>query len=696
MTATLPLTAPKIAKVHCHHRADVWLNVWPGVTVRGVKMVRAKNPERRARCERDFIAFKETYFPHMYQDPNAYHIESALAKQAAVLTKDVVRIYKGEAAFRGIGKTTDCRVLAPWCLCYGHLSMMAFITANSSKAKDHITSIKYELQFNEALAEDFPELCLWVRSFGGDARKCKMIYPHCEWSDTVLGFPHNAWIFSASVEEALPGMNKNGRRPELIIFDDIETLPATKSVAMQETLEMRVMQEALHLPDINKRAIFWYICTIHAPRCLTQRLTDPTISPMWCGRRYGAVIKFPDRKDLWDIFEGLIRIEDETIKTFATPADTAVALGLSLEGFQKISPGEQRALAYYVANREIMDAGAEVLDAKRMPLWKCMLARALDENSFQCEIQNDPPADDESKSMQLDQDLILQRRIGEREGVVPAWASIVTIALDMGKYQCYWTAFAWDSEGKTSCVIAQGVIETDLNREGRYRQTDDVAKRQIQVAEAVNLALTRFELIVAAGFARSSGEIVKPRLVGADVGGTAEAQAWDGIVLRFCVARTGWVPLKGATWRDSTLTRALGRSWICETENNPFRRHDCNNDVYKTRLYDALTAPLRDSHGGLYPGACILHKDAPMELARQFTAEKHIEISLGEEVRSGKELRVGWNHITKIPNHWWDTGWMNCALADIWLYFHEYEKRARRAPNANQTPPKNGPVRRIY
>lgn len=348
--------------------------------------------------------------------------------------------------------------------------------------------------------------------------------------------------------------------------------------------------------------------------------------------------------------------------------DVCTLLNFAPAAFEKLEEGHRRALRFYAEHKAEMDEGAVVLDPQRLPLHQIMYERAiLGEKAWLCEVQQEPPKDENTKDLQLEIDLLIRRAVGLARGVVPAWAAHVLVALDLGRHKCYWQADAWDADFRSSCLIDQGSIETRLDEGSEYRMTDSEALRVVMVQTAIQHALDEAAQKFATGWpSEKTGEYVRPRAIGVDCGGTAEKFAWYETVLRFCAGRTQWLALKGSDWRERTADRALGRNWICEDKNNPGRRHDCNSDEYKSRVFHALAAPVWKVEGvEHFAGARFFHKDCPREYCRHLTAEKYVESIPKAEAPSGKEVKVGWNRLTNLPNHWWDTSWMTYAIADI-------------------------------
>ena len=633
-----------------------------------------KDIERRRRCRYDFLLFCKTYFPVVFYDLNRFHCEFAADLQRLILSKSPMLKMKAIAAPRGVGKTTLSVLAIIWAAVYGHSKFAIVFSSTSPNAAERLADIKSQILRNEVLFEDFPEICGPVREFGGDARAAAGARPGYPWSGDLIRLANGAYIASFGMDSAVAGRLKDFLRPDLLLVDDMETVDSVRSPTQTGTLRNRLLQEVMGLPGAGRHAVLLFICTIKTKHCISDELTNAKLNPEWRGVRYKALEKFPRREDLWNVFMESLKPDDR-----AVPADipaverdlpdeqAAQFLKIPWAQWLEFTDEHRAALRFYVQHKAEMDDGAELLDAKRLPLREVYYQRATKgDSAWSCEIQNDPPVDESIKDLQLEVDLLFKRAIGGPRRLVPAWGHFVTFAIDMGKYMCHWQADAWSADGRTSCLIDQGAQDTNLNQGGEYKMTDDQRRRDVMVDAAIRYALEALDQRASAGYARENGEFLLPVIIGVDCGGTADTLAWYEIVLRFCANRPRWFPLKGADWQMRKADRAMARNWICEAQNNPGRRHDCNADHYKTCVYNALAAPLLLSSGVLYPGTRVFHRETPHEYCRHLTAEKWVE-ELKEEAKSGKALKVGWNHVTRIPNHFWDTSWMSFALADIYM-----------------------------
>jgi predicted phage terminase large subunit-like protein len=116
---------------------------------------------------------------------------------------------------RECGKSTWIFLILPlWAAAHGHVKFIAAFSDAASQAETHLLTFKNELEINEYLKEDYPELCT-----------PKVV------SSTGRSLASNAWriiqandfIFDANgIDTNSLGKKVFGQRPDLIILDDIE------------------------------------------------------------------------------------------------------------------------------------------------------------------------------------------------------------------------------------------------------------------------------------------------------------------------------------------------------------------------------------------------------------------------------------------------------------------------------------------
>ena len=116
---------------------------------------------------------------------------------------------------RDAGKSTWLfKILPLWALAHGHVKFVAAFTSTGPQAHKWSTNVKRELDHNELLRFDYPELCNpAVRESTGRAIMD---------TQTVYSARSGATLFAAGIDSSNLGLNVDDRRPDLLIFDDIE------------------------------------------------------------------------------------------------------------------------------------------------------------------------------------------------------------------------------------------------------------------------------------------------------------------------------------------------------------------------------------------------------------------------------------------------------------------------------------------
>src|SRR5690606_16421829 len=127
------------------------------------------DPERKEQAARDFKFFCEAYFPQTFHLAwSADHLKVIAKIEQAVLHGGLFAM----AMPRGSGKTTICECACIWAVLYGHREFVCLIGSDESHAADMLDSIKMELEGNDRLLEDFPEVIFPIQALDGIANRC--------------------------------------------------------------------------------------------------------------------------------------------------------------------------------------------------------------------------------------------------------------------------------------------------------------------------------------------------------------------------------------------------------------------------------------------------------------------------------------------------------------------------------------------
>ena len=409
------------------------------------------NPERKKECERNFQLFCESYFPETYSlawSPD--HLKVIEKIETAVLRGGLFAL----ALPRGSGKTTITESAALWSMLYGHREFVVLIGATESAALELLDSLKTELEVNERLAEDFPEVCYPVAQLEGIANRCAgQLYKgertRITWTSNEIVLPtvegsraSGIIVRVAGITGRIRGMKfkrSDGRsvRPSLVIIDDPQTSESAGSLE-QTRKRVRVLAgDILGLAGPGQKISGIMPCTIIRPGDMADIILNRNTHPDWNGEKTRMVYRFPSNMKLWEEYA---EIRAEALRT---------------EG------NFQKATEFYLANREAMDAGAEVSWEARFnhdevsALQHAMNLKFQDEAAFMSEYQNDPLPDDTADDSLLSVDEICAKINGLARRRVPLKCDRLTMFVDVQKALLFYVVIAW-AEDFTGAVIDYG------------------------------------------------------------------------------------------------------------------------------------------------------------------------------------------------------------------------------------------------
>jgi predicted phage terminase large subunit-like protein len=184
------------------------------------------------------------------------------------------------------------------------------------------------------------------------------------WNAGVIVTAGNAKIEAFGAGKRIRGRRHGPHRPDLAIGDDLENDENVKSPEQRDKLEAWLTRSVLSLGGVGAKLDVVVVGTIlHYDSVLSRLLGNP----LWRGRTFRSILRWPDRMDLWDRWEEILLTRGET--------------------------GEAREEAAWRSSRPAARrwSRSRGLLARRRPLYGLMLKRARDGHSaFDSEQQNDP------------------------------------------------------------------------------------------------------------------------------------------------------------------------------------------------------------------------------------------------------------------------------------------------------------------
>ena len=308
--------------------------------------------ERRTKVLDQYDGFKffcHTYFPHYVKESNSI-LHDYLYQRLPEIAFSEESETEADAAPRGEAKSTlTTQLFTLWCLITGIKHYPIIGMDATEQAEIMLDAIKAELEVNPRLRMDFPEAC-------GQGRV---------WRSNVIVTANGAKVEATGSGKRIRGRRHGALRPDLFIGDDLENDENVASPAQRDKLMSWITKAVLKLGEAGGKFDVIIIGTIlHYDSVLARLLNNP----MWTGRKFRALIRWPENMALWDQWEELL-----------------------------LNVGKKQAADFYQAHKPDMEKGAEVSWPDARPLIVLMTIRARDGHSaFDSELQNDPLSDEDA------------------------------------------------------------------------------------------------------------------------------------------------------------------------------------------------------------------------------------------------------------------------------------------------------------
>ena len=412
-----------------------------------------ENPERKQRAARDFRFFCESYFPqtfHLAWSPD--HLKVIARIEQAVLRGGLFAM----AMPRGSGKTTICECACIWAVLYGHREFVCLIGSDEGHAMDMLDAIKMELDGNDLLLQDFPEVVYPIRCLEGIANRCAgQLYrgerTHIGWTAREIVLPtiadskaSGAIIKVAGITGRIRGMKykrADGQtvRPSLVVIDDPQTDESARSLSQCATRESILAGAILGLGGPGKKISGIMPCTVIRPGDMADNILSRDKHPEWNGERTKMVYSFPTNEKLWQ------RYAELRAESLRTHGDIRLAT------------------EFYRRNRQAMDEGAVVAWPERYnhdeesAIQHAMNLKLQDEAAFFAEYQNEPLPEETADADELTADQIAAKVNRMKRGEIPVGCNTVTMFVDVQANLLFFVVAAWE-EDFTGYVVDYGTF----------------------------------------------------------------------------------------------------------------------------------------------------------------------------------------------------------------------------------------------
>lgn len=407
-------------------------------------------PERRERCRQSLRCFIEEYF----KGPDKFYLPWS-ADHLVVLERTQTAIMKGGlfalAMPRGSGKTSICERAIIWAAVYGYRRFIVAVGDGEAAATEILDSVKTEIETNEKLAGDFPEVCYPVAKLERIVQRCRgQLYngvpTRMEWGQSKIALATIAGsaasgvvITSVGITGRIRGMKTatadgSDIRPDLVLVDDPQNDESAASPE-QNAKRLRVLRGAiLGLAGPGKKISGIMPCTVIRPGDMADRILDPEQSPDWNGVRFKLMNAMPADKELW-----------------------AKYAELWADGHRR-RLGNSLATEFYQEHREAMDKGAAPAWPERyLPDQVSAIQYAMElyisnKETFAAEYQNEPLPEDLGEVENMKPDDILAKTNSRPRGEVPLNCERVVAFIDVQMNLLFYTVCAFAPDWSCSVI----------------------------------------------------------------------------------------------------------------------------------------------------------------------------------------------------------------------------------------------------
>ena len=420
-----------------------------------------ENPKRRAACALDLRKFCETY--HRETFPLAWshdHIRMIEGIQRAALQGGLQAI----GMPRGFGKTSICEIGCEWVLLYGHRRFAMLIGAEMESAVEMLLSIRTDLETNDLLAADFPEVCRPIAALEGINQRAagqtiEGERTHIAWTGKSLRLPMvsvASWKKSKTLKGfvGVGGMSlasgaivkvagimgrirgtKHKRadganaRPDFALIDDPQTDESAGSEDQCDKRERLMTGAVLGLAGPGKSIAALATVTVIRKGDMADRILDRAKHPEWHGERSRMVLSFPTNRGLWDEYTELRR--------------SAMRAG----AIECVAANE-----FYAKHQVDMDVGAVVSWPERKLIGDLSgIQHAMNllidrgERVFMAEYQLDPLPEASDAANSLTIEFLGTKTNGLAKGMASPATTVVTAFVDVQETCLFYLVAAWEA-----------------------------------------------------------------------------------------------------------------------------------------------------------------------------------------------------------------------------------------------------------
>ena len=403
------------------------------------------DPDRRARCEADPILWLETYladdFFLAFTEEQREYIRNAWSAIEKKRSSSIL-------APRGWGKTSIMQALILKAIMQGLHKIVLYIVAEGNKTKEAYEFFQGQLEDNEILAADYPEICYPIKLRDGVAQKplhykgkrCGIkMSPEYIKLPTIKGSPSSgallkySSVFSSGIRGAKFYIRGEGSfRPSMVAVDDVQSDGTAKSELEVGNI-MGIIEKTLALvggfdrkTGRKVRAAMIIALTQNQPNDVAVRCMN---KPEFYTKVYRFFTQLPDDFSEWRKYRSF-RAEAMLKSKSADEAEFRIN-----DYYRDHKAAIERDCA--VANPEIYTESELTAIQHGLNTWCNSLV------SFWCELQNDAERAYTEDGGFLTPTIVLRKVINLPRCVIPDGTVAMTAFIDVGEHYHNWQVTAF-------------------------------------------------------------------------------------------------------------------------------------------------------------------------------------------------------------------------------------------------------------
>jgi hypothetical protein len=263
------------------------------------------NLDRRDEGIMSLAFFLKTYFPKAFPLPwSEDHLEIIAKVEQAVSSGH----FFAQAMPRGSGKTSITIRAAIWAILCGYCRFVYVICADARKSQKALESIKIELECNDLLYEDFPEMIFPIRALERSplrarGQTCRGELTMIQWTAEGIKLPTIENALGSGSVVSVGGITGAARgaqhtmadgsviRPDLILIDDFQTRESAASPTQCEARLQTIVGDLAGMVGPGGDISILVTATVIYQDDAADKLLNRDLHPEWYGLRKQMVKK---------------------------------------------------------------------------------------------------------------------------------------------------------------------------------------------------------------------------------------------------------------------------------------------------------------------------------------------------------------------------------------------------------------------